>query len=705
VKHPSGVGRDNLKSFYSKIRFNSKAKDESVTGMISQFVESFLHMHRTVMFNQKDSEEFANMLPIALQLGASFSSMILTEDKDETSLSKSTQSILHIVRTTLTRTITILMISIWIAGERLKDKANYNVRSIILASQIHMYTFAFKLLTGVYQSSRQALEQIQESMNTEKFKKLETMLDEALLPGLSIWAIYLFTNTTTVAQYCMTAANDVRNREPEKKILVKSIQSLLSLLISHPCFPDPVLNVLPPTYPMSEDLSLLGLVPLYSFHTKVDFFKETAYEVDDEKSPEARKQVRWGRIRDMIKKIADSNSFDFIQYNQNEQKYSVIDENAKRQQQSRFMKALATQRLMEQVSSLEKNVNRMTLAGKRNNSSEDDNKKRDIYTCVVDVTAFLDSLNKVKKWACQTLNVDRRSQGSILEVIVPLEGKKKKKKKKKNIVKIGCLSMILTLSLLVIDSLDDHKKGTSHMNMQARESIRFLDQKLLESSNKSDTPTTSYLRTQKVTEKLADWSDAQAYWIGEESRSNVVDHLLSDEGDEEEEPIDSDTKIESDVESTSSNEDLFKSRRRGGGDDSEEESGIDTSEEETSSEEDDSEQEGEEYLYDEKFVEEDQEEDKEDEDAPYTLSNVPKRYRPILSCLLYYHSKQQTRDDDRQPERLVLVTNDEDLAWWAELFGDSKTGKRLLIKTVNEWDQMVSKLDFEKVYDYSWKHR
>lgn len=186
--------------------------------------------------------------------------------------------------------------------------------------------------------------------------------------------------------------------------------------------------MLPPTYPLSEDLSLLGLVPLYSFYRKVDFFKETAYEVDDEKSPEARKQVRWGRIRDMIKKIADSNSFDFIHYNQNEQKYSIIDENAKRQQQSRFMKALATQRLMEQVSSLEKNVNRMTLAGKRNssnnNTSEEtsDKKKPDIYTCVVDVTAFLDSLNKVKKWATQTLNVDRRSQGSILEVIVPLEG-------------------------------------------------------------------------------------------------------------------------------------------------------------------------------------------------------------------------------------------------------------------------------------------
>jgi hypothetical protein len=165
-------------------------------------------------------------------------------------------------------------------------------------------------------------------------------------------------------------------------------------------------------------------MPLAPFHNKVDFFKETAYEVDDENSSQARKQVRWGRIRDMIKKIADSTSFDFIQYNQAEQKYSVIDENAKRQQQSRFMKALATQRLMEQVSSLEKNVNRMTLQNKKEEKQKEPT-RRDVYTCVVDITAFLDGLSKVKKWANQTLNVDRRSQGSILEVVVPLEGKQR----------------------------------------------------------------------------------------------------------------------------------------------------------------------------------------------------------------------------------------------------------------------------------------
>ncbi|KAK4515807.1 uncharacterized protein ATC70_010762 [Mucor velutinosus] len=677
VKHPSSVGRDNLKSFYSKIRFSTKPKDDSLASMISHFVESFLHMHRTVMFNQKDSDEFASTLTVAAQLGTALSTLILTaieeqEDQEAVALSKSLLSMLHIMRTTLTRSVTILMISVWIAGERLRDKANYNVRSIILSSQIYMYIFAFQLLTGVYRSSRQALEQAKEALVPDKFCQLETMVEEALLPGLSIWSTFLYTNTTPIAQYCMTAANDVRNREPEKKTLVKSIQSFLSLLISHPAFPDPVLNVLPPTYPMSEDLVLLGIVPLFSFHSHVDFFKETAYQVDDTKSPEARKQVRWGRVRDMIKKMADSNSFDFIQYNQNEQKYSVIDENAKRQQQGRFMKALATQRLMEQVSSLEKNVNRMALSKRTKSNSSNNGEdaadplvKRDVYTCVIDATAFLDGLSKVKRWASQTLNVNRRSQGSILEVVVPLE---------------------------VIDVLDEYKKGTSHLNMQARESIRFLDQKLLESNNKTEAPTSSFLRTQKVTEKLADWGEAKAFWIGEESRSNVVDHLISDGEEEEDQAMDSDVEIESDVESTSSsNEDLFKPRRRATDDDDNTES---ESEMETDSAEDSSASE------DEGEAEEEYEED-EDENVPYTLEDVPKSYRPILSCLLYYHSKQQARQDG-QPERLVLVTNDEDLAWWAELFGDPTARKRLLIKTVNEWDQMISKLDFEKVYEYSW---
>jgi hypothetical protein len=39
----------------------------------------------------------------------------------------------------------------------------------------------------------------------------------------------------------------------------------------------------------------------------VDYFKEQPYEVEGEHTFEARKQVRWGRIREWIKKMADSN--------------------------------------------------------------------------------------------------------------------------------------------------------------------------------------------------------------------------------------------------------------------------------------------------------------------------------------------------------------------------------------------------------------
>lgn len=84
------------------------------------------------------------------------------------------------------------------------------------------------------------------------------------------------------------------------------MQTFCSFLIAHPSFPLPVNNVLPSTFPLSEDVFLLGLVPLLTFHSGIDFFKETAYEVDEQTTSDARKQVRWGRARDFIRKVAES---------------------------------------------------------------------------------------------------------------------------------------------------------------------------------------------------------------------------------------------------------------------------------------------------------------------------------------------------------------------------------------------------------------
>lgn len=57
MKYPSSVGRDNLRSFYSKVRFSSQKdakdqNDESGTKLISRFVEGFLQIHKQAMFEE-----------------------------------------------------------------------------------------------------------------------------------------------------------------------------------------------------------------------------------------------------------------------------------------------------------------------------------------------------------------------------------------------------------------------------------------------------------------------------------------------------------------------------------------------------------------------------------------------------------------------------------------------------------------------------
>lgn len=219
------------------------------------------------------------------------------------------------------------------------------------------------------------------------------------------------------------------------------------------------------------------------------------------------------------------------------------------------------------------------------------------------------------------------------------------------------------------------------MNLQARESNRYLDQKLLETKVK-ETITTSSLRTQKLGEKLSDWDDAETYWIGEESESSRLDELLLSENENNDSNDEDAVSVAS---SSSSNSSILVPTSRRTRDEG---SDIESSDEEE--------------VYDYQDL-------KEEEDSnngeTYTFNDVPMKYRQILSCLLYYHSKIQETAEENQPERLALITNDEDLAYWAELFGDPKTRKRLLVKTVNDWDYLVSKPDFEKSYEYTWKHR
>ncbi|CEG76876.1 hypothetical protein RMATCC62417_11709 [Rhizopus microsporus] len=101
VKHPSTVARDNLKSFYSKLKLNSVKSnndDPSPISLISQFVESFLNMHKTLMFNDSDDRDcFPDIQSTTTQLGQVIREIATRQDEK-------TNTALHILKTTITRT-------------------------------------------------------------------------------------------------------------------------------------------------------------------------------------------------------------------------------------------------------------------------------------------------------------------------------------------------------------------------------------------------------------------------------------------------------------------------------------------------------------------------------------------------------------------------------------------------------------------------
>lgn len=176
--------------------------------------------------------------------------------------------------------------------------------SQLQSAQMRILEYGFKIFTDLLKAVDTA-SNAKDKMTEEKYNRLSYMVDYALLSGLSIWCTFLANNMHVISQYC--SSTDMRGaRDIERRTLVKAIQAFSSCLIAHPMFPDPVMHVLPPTYPISEDLTLLGVVPFSRFHGTVDYFKEVDYSDADESSVDARRNVRWGRVREFIRKIAES---------------------------------------------------------------------------------------------------------------------------------------------------------------------------------------------------------------------------------------------------------------------------------------------------------------------------------------------------------------------------------------------------------------
>ncbi|CAO3658685.1 unnamed protein product [Umbelopsis ramanniana] len=645
MKEPAAIAFDNLKSFYAKVRFSSTGA-ESISSpksadlraaarkQVARAVEKFLTFQREVMYGSANPADFPSLgsaarasgsesWQVAMEQATRTVFQTIKEDPDQAS------SLLKLLRSTLMRITIILITTIWYLGRQQKGHEEFSDIQVIQRKALIQGCL---LHTGI----NTAIQDILLSQDQAKDIVVKDA-QKAIVTATSIWACYLATNIALLTKCCSGALSTRRQAhvrvfaDEEAESLMIALSKLLSVIMSLKPFTPANDRPLPSTLALAEDYTLLGLLPLEGFHKSVDFLKEAKH--DAPATTDGRTEVRWYRIYDLCQRLVESGAFGFISFDAKEQKYTIYDKESRKQQQTRLMKALAAQRLMEQVSTLETSLGKMTTASEPSKQRPSRSRQGPLrfFTVVLDVTAFLDGLACVRRWAGQGSDSATHLRGFICEVIVPLD---------------------------TIDALDEYKKGTSHANAQARESIRYLDHKL-ESSSSGVVPTAvsakeSFLRTQRVTERLSSWDDAQFYWIGEQQRSAEDSSCtrLPIDGEDEDEVLLSPS--DSDDEDTFLNSRL---RRRRGSDDSD--------------------------ISD---TDSDAESDVSEPDMTYT--DVPKGYRSIISCLLYYHSHQPAQDMSKESP-LILATNDQDLAWWVSQFGDPQTGKQLATKRVDEWDRVV----------------
>jgi len=133
---------------------------------------------------------------------------------------------------------------------------------------------------------------------------------KAIVTATSIWASFLASNIHTLTSCCAGASNLRRqvhvhgaaNEEADQ--LITALSKLLSVVMSLKPFTPVIDRPLPATYPLAEDYTLLGLIPLESFHKSVDFLKETKH--NSPATTDARTEVRWYRIYDLCQRLVES---------------------------------------------------------------------------------------------------------------------------------------------------------------------------------------------------------------------------------------------------------------------------------------------------------------------------------------------------------------------------------------------------------------
>lgn len=89
-------------------------------------------------------------------------------------------------------------------------------------SQMYLLKFGFKILHHLSRKMQDVCAPKQTDDLPRNLSDIAALMDNTLLPGLSIWCTYLANNMPVIAQYCAGSSSDPRSmRDGERKELVK----------------------------------------------------------------------------------------------------------------------------------------------------------------------------------------------------------------------------------------------------------------------------------------------------------------------------------------------------------------------------------------------------------------------------------------------------------------------------------------------------
>ncbi|KAH8551163.1 hypothetical protein BGW37DRAFT_52242 [Umbelopsis sp. PMI_123] len=321
MKEPATIAFDNLKSFYSKVRFSStgaestsspKLADQRAAArkQVARAVEKFLTFQRVLMFGNTISKEFPSLnsastsggsesWALAMEQATRAVFQTIKDDVDQAS------SLLKLLRSTLMRMTIILIITIWYLGRQQGIQKGQEDQPNIQAAERKLLIQGCVLHTGI----NMAIQDILMSQDPAS-EGIVKDAQKAIVTATSIWACYLATNLTMVTKCCSGGFSTRRQThvrvfaDEEAEKLMIALSKLLSVVMSLKPFTPSGDRPVPATFALAEDYTLLGLVPLEAFHKSVDFLKEAKHNAPA--NTDARTEVRWYRIYDLCQRLVES---------------------------------------------------------------------------------------------------------------------------------------------------------------------------------------------------------------------------------------------------------------------------------------------------------------------------------------------------------------------------------------------------------------